>query len=238
MIFASGNRWMTLIADVNSKKVTLAHAKAGAASVSKGDTADQTPNFGSTFKVLSAGIDQTGHVSSLEEHTVQIPLPSLSSGTNGGVDSVLTKLSLEPTIGAFTTEHKNVGELLITGYSIATDNSVISATDSINSAFGKVQKALDTLNANSETTGSVAKSVKDLKDELQNNCSERFNTLAKIESDINDGSEITLVERVQDLEKRALPHYDDLEDEGVYIMKKIDGQLNWIKLATWTGGTY
>ena len=238
MTFASGNRWMTLIADVNSKKVTLAHAKAGAASISKGDTESQTPKFGSTFKVLSAGIDQTGHVSSLEEHTVQIPLPSLNNGTNGGVDSVLTKLTLESTDGAFTTECKNVGELLITGYSVATENSAVSATDSINSAFGKVQKALNTLNANSETVGSVAKSVKDLKDELQDNCSGRFNTLAKIESDINDGSETTLVERVQDLEKRALPHYDSLEDEGVYLMKMIDGQPNWIKLATWTGGTY
>ena len=165
-------------------------------------------------------------------------MPSLNNGTNGGVDSVLTKLTLEPTDGAFTTECKNVGELLITGYSVATENSAVSATDSINSAFGKVQKALDTLNADSETAGSVAKSVKDLKDELQDNCSERFNTLAKIESDINDGSETTLVERVQDLEKRALPHYDELEDEGVYLMKMIDGQPNWIKLATWTGGTY
>lgn len=238
MTFASGNRWMTLIADVDSKKVTLAHAKAGATSISKGDTESQTPKFGSTFKVLSAGIDQTGHVSSLEEHTVQIPLPSLNNETNGGVDSVLTKLTLEPIDGAFTAEHKNVGELLITGYSVATENSAVSATDSINSAFGKVQKALDTLNADSETAGSVAKSVKDLKDELQDSCSERFNTLAKIESDINDGSETTLVERVQDLEKRALPHYNDLEDEGMYIMKMIDGQPNWIKLATWTGGTY
>lgn len=238
MTFASGNRWMTLIADINNRKVTLAHATAGIASTSKGDTANQTPAFGSTFKVLSAGIDQTGHVSNLEEHTVQIPLASLNNETVGGVDSVLTKLSLEPTTGAFTTEHKNVGELLITGYSVATENNVVSATDSINSAFGKVQKALDTLNANSETAGSVAKSVKGLKDELQDNCSERFNTLAKIESDINDGSESTLVERVQDLEKRALPYHDELEDERVYIMKMIDGQPNWIKLATWTGGTY
>ena len=236
--FASGNRWMTLIADADSKKVTLAHAKAGAASISKGDTESQTPKFGSTFKALSAGIDQTGHVSSLKEHTVQIPLPSLNNGTVGGVDSVLTKLSLEPIDGAFTTECKNVGELLITGYSVATENNAVSATDSINSAFGKVQKALDTLNADSETAGSIAKSVKELKNELQDNCSERFNTLAKIESDINDGSETTLVERVQDLEKRALPHYDELEDEGVYLMKMIDGQPNWIKLATWTGGTY
>ena len=238
MTLTSGNRWITMIADTSGRKATIAHAVAGTASVSKGDTANQTPAFGSTFKVLSAGIDQTGHVSSLEEHTVQIPLASLNNETVGGVDSVLTKLSLEPTTGAFTTEHKNVGELLITGYSVATENSAVSATDSINSAFGKVQKALDTLNANSETAGSVAKSVKDLKDELQDNCSERFNTLAKIESDINDGSETTLVERVQDLEKRALPHYNELEDEGVYLMKMIDGQPNWIKLATWTGGTY
>jgi hypothetical protein len=57
MTLTSGNRWITMIADTSGRKATIAHAVAGAASISKGDTANQTPAFGSTFKVLSAGID-------------------------------------------------------------------------------------------------------------------------------------------------------------------------------------
>jgi hypothetical protein len=51
----AGNRWLTFVAD--GKKVSMYHASAGTASTSKGDTTNQTPVFGSTFKVLSVGID-------------------------------------------------------------------------------------------------------------------------------------------------------------------------------------
>lgn len=141
----TGNRWITLVADATNKKMSIAHAVAGNASTSKGDTANQTPNFGSTFKVLSAGIDQTGHVSSLEEHTVKIPKPSLTDTVANG--NVVVGLSLTDTTGAFTTSRTNVGTLALTGYTTPTTNGVttIANTDSINGAFNKVQSYLNSL---------------------------------------------------------------------------------------------
>ena len=236
----AGNRWLTFVA--NGKKVSMYHASAGTASILKGDTTNQTPVFGSTFKVLSAGIDQAGHVSSLEEHTVQIPLPSLNNDVVGGTASVLTKLSLEDTTGAFSTEHKNVGELLITGYSVASNVESITETDSINSAFGKVQKALNILNSDNTTENSIDYKVKnaidDLRTELQDNCDEEFKTFKLIQDQITDGSEETIVNRVKSLEEKSLPEYKDLEDEGVYLMKMVDGNPTWIKIESWNGGKY
>lgn len=238
----SGNRWITMIADTSGRKATIAHAVAGTASTSKGDTANQTPAFGSTFKVLSAGIDQTGHVSSLEEHTVQIPLASLNNETVGGVDSVLTKLSLEPTTGAFTTEHKNVGDLLITGYSVASDLETIVETDSINNAFGKVQKALDILNADEANENSINYKIKNavdgLRSELEAECDEEFKNFKLIQEQISDGNEETIINRVKALEEKSLPEYKGLENDEVYLIKMVNGEPTWISLASWNGGKY
>ena len=142
----TGNRWIILTADETNKKVTISHAAPGTASTSKGDTEAQTPNFGATFKVLSAGIDQTGHVKSLEEHTVKIPLPSLTDTDTG---NVVTGLSLTASTGAFTLSKKNVGTLALTGYTAPTTNEVktLANTDTINGAFSKVQSYLNSLTA-------------------------------------------------------------------------------------------
>lgn len=142
----TGNRWIILTADETNKKVTISHAAPGTASTSKGDTEAQTPNFGATFKVLSAGIDQTGHVKSLEEHTVKIPLPSLTDSDTG---NVVTGLALTASTGAFTLSKKNVGTLALTGYTAPTTSEVktLANTDTINGAFSKVQSYLNSLTA-------------------------------------------------------------------------------------------
>lgn len=140
----TGNRWIVLTADTDGKKVTISHAAPGTASNSKGDTSNQEPNFGATFKVLSAGIDQTGHVKSLAEHTVKIPLPSLTDTDTG---NVVTGLSLAASTGAFTLSRANVGTLALTEYVGPNSNitSSIVATDTINGAFNKVQSYLNSL---------------------------------------------------------------------------------------------
>ena len=89
------------------------------------------------------GIDATGHVATLTDHTVKIPLPSLKNGTG----DVVTGLSLTPSTGAFVETKANVGTLLISGYNPLTgvtnenkgDKATINATDSINGAFAKLQ---------------------------------------------------------------------------------------------------
>jgi len=53
------------------------------ANTSKGDTTDQTPSFGHTFKVLSATVDSQGHTTALAEHTVTIPNTVVTGGNSG-----------------------------------------------------------------------------------------------------------------------------------------------------------
>lgn len=155
----TSNRWITLVADATNKKVTIGHATAGTASTSRGDTANQTPKFGATFKVLSVGIDQTGHVSSLADHTVKIPLPSLTDNTTG---NVVIGLSLVAADGAFTLTKTNVGTLALTGYTAPTERKtgVLAASDTINGAFAKVQSYLysltDTINGLDYTDSNAA----------------------------------------------------------------------------------
>lgn len=135
LILAEGNRWINIITDATNKKFTFEHAAAGTASISKGDTTAQTPDFGSTFKVLSAGIDQAGHVASLEEHDVTIPLPSLTNGTG----QIVTGLSLIDSTGAFTETKANLGTIALTGYTLGTDNTAIAETDTLNDAISKLE---------------------------------------------------------------------------------------------------
>lgn len=76
----------TPISISNAYKIT--HATSGPSSsgnTSKGDTTNQTPGFGQTFKALSATVDKYGHTTALAEHTVQIP--SLPTNTNTPVYS-------------------------------------------------------------------------------------------------------------------------------------------------------
>lgn len=96
-----------------------------------------TPNFGATFTIDDWYFDDKGHKYAGGTHTVKIPQPSLNSLTTTNA-SVLTDLTLNATTGAFSQSSKNVGDLILTGYNKPTDG-VFEATDSINSAFRKIQ---------------------------------------------------------------------------------------------------
>lgn len=65
---------------------TITHLKKGpssSSSTSKGDTSNQTPGWGLTFKALSATVDSYGHTTTLNEHTVKIPDGVASSNAKG-----------------------------------------------------------------------------------------------------------------------------------------------------------
>lgn len=66
---------------------TIAHADSGVIASSKGDTTNQTPTFGGTFKVPSATVDAKGHLTSLDEHTVEIPSTTATTSSNGLMSS-------------------------------------------------------------------------------------------------------------------------------------------------------
>ena len=74
------------------------HPSAGATSHgSKGDTQNQTPGFGETFKSISATVDTDGHTTALGEHTVKIPdaLATPSTGGTGGTKGLMSAADKE-----------------------------------------------------------------------------------------------------------------------------------------------
>lgn len=73
---------------------TIAHENSGVTAGSKGDTANQTPAFGGTFKALSATVNATGHITALSEHTVTIP-SAVATTTTAGLMSAADKALLE-----------------------------------------------------------------------------------------------------------------------------------------------
>ena len=153
--FKTGNRWLTFTTDTEQKIWSLYHAPAGNATPdrTKGVHAAQTPNFGDTFKVPTVGIDEAGHVATLTESEVRIPLPSLVNGEGNTV----TGLTLDAISGKLTEKKANVGTLDLAGYSLGNDYSLIKNTDTINEAFSKVQlqiKNITTFLDSNERNGS------------------------------------------------------------------------------------
>lgn len=71
----------------SGKTATISHANSGVTAASKGDTSNQTPGFGSTFKVTSGTVNATGHLTAFADHTVKIPDTVATSSVNGLMDS-------------------------------------------------------------------------------------------------------------------------------------------------------
>jgi hypothetical protein len=113
-------------------------------------------------------------------------------------------LSLEDTTGAFSTEHKNVGELLITGYSVASNVEDIVETDSINSAFGKVQKALNILNSDNTTENSIDYKVKNAIDDLRAELQESTNEYKQINKLLNNKNTIAGDKKILEARKAVI----------------------------------
>lgn len=84
---------------------TLSHATSGATAGNYGDSANQTPSYGGTFKVPYLSVNATGHVTGISEHTVKIP-----ASDNTNTTYTLTqdstdghKITLTPSSGSPTT---------------------------------------------------------------------------------------------------------------------------------------
>lgn len=75
-----GTAPITTTATANT--ITITHNKGGA-NTSKGDTDNQAPGFGGTFRVTSATVDVYGHTTTLAEHTVTIPSTAASTSASG-----------------------------------------------------------------------------------------------------------------------------------------------------------
>lgn len=73
---------------------TISHDTSGVTAASKGDTSNQTPGWGSTFKVPSGTVNATGHLTAFADHTVKIP-DSVASGSAKGLMSSAHYTKLE-----------------------------------------------------------------------------------------------------------------------------------------------
>lgn len=62
---------------------TITHDNSGVSAASKGDTANQTPAFGGTFKVTSGTVNATGHLTAYADHTVTIPSDTATTSAPG-----------------------------------------------------------------------------------------------------------------------------------------------------------
>lgn len=68
---------------VDNADYQIYHVASGVTAASKGDTSNQTPGFGSTFKVTSGTVNVTGHMTAFADHTVTIPNTVASTSAAG-----------------------------------------------------------------------------------------------------------------------------------------------------------
>ena len=95
--------------------ITITHNKGGA-NASGGDTANQTPGFGGTFKVTSATVDVYGHTTALAEHTVTIPSTAASTSASGIVTTGAQAFAGPKTFADTTDSTNNTsGAVIVSG---------------------------------------------------------------------------------------------------------------------------
>lgn len=75
---------------VNNTTKVISHSTSGVTAGSKGDTTNQTPAFGGTFKVPSGTVDANGHLTNFADHTVKIPAETSVSFSSDLYEDPLT----------------------------------------------------------------------------------------------------------------------------------------------------
>ena len=81
LYYSDGTKWNRAVNDF-----TYTHPASGVTAGAYGDTADQTPAFGGSFKVPSFTVDENGHLTVAGQHTVTIP--TAPTFTDTGATSV------------------------------------------------------------------------------------------------------------------------------------------------------
>ena len=101
---ASDDDIVVLTGTNGTNKVTYSasHAASGATAGSYGDSANQTPAYGATFKVPYVTVNATGHVTGISAHTVKIPAAITLS--NLGVTATAAELNKLDGVTATTAE--------------------------------------------------------------------------------------------------------------------------------------
>lgn len=96
---------------------------------------------------------------------------------NANTTQFISKIT--QTDGKISVERHNAGDLVLTGYSVATAKAAITAADTMNSAFGKVEYRLNILQADSTQEGSVAYQIAQIVNENNNGSIDTLNEIAE-----------------------------------------------------------
>ena len=135
------NQWINLIVDNGT--INIGHGDVGEAKITVGDTDNINLTFGKSFNMPHFKYDEKGHIVSHGTRAVTLPKIKLITepDVTNTTSTILTDIKLiednSDTIKATT---KNIGELLLTGYTARTSvTGDISAAESLNDAIGKLE---------------------------------------------------------------------------------------------------
>ena len=187
--FNVGNRWIQLVGDPSTDKVSIYHTAPGNQTNST-KTGSETPNYGDPFDIPEVKYDEAGHISSIATHTVTFPTPRLNDLPVSDA-SVVTGIQMVSGTLAITQTNANVGTRVLTDYVIGTDNTDIVATDSINAAFGKLQVQMhdeetDRTNKITNLDTKLSKDIEDLDIKLTKAVEDEAATRANAVTDLQD----------------------------------------------------
>lgn len=153
--FDAGNRWITLVGNAGSDKVSIYHA-AAVNQTNTTQTGNEEPDFGATFTIPEVKYDETGHISGIDTHTVKVPQPSLNDFEATSA-SVITGMKMDDSLGEITIAHGDIGQRLLTGYILGSSDAEVVDSDTVNSAFSKLQVQLNTEVSNRESAVAAEK---------------------------------------------------------------------------------
>lgn len=136
----SGDSWIKTT--VSQDKVTFTHEtpeKTGTTTYST----NGAPALGEKFSVPTVSYDKNGHIYNNGFYTIELPSLELSGSKTSG-DNVLVDLTYEKNGTKFNKTYGKIGDLALTGYATPeAANGEVVATDSLNSAIGKLQYSIN-----------------------------------------------------------------------------------------------
>lgn len=118
----------TTSSPISLSGTTISHATSGASAGSYGDSTNQTPAYGATFKVPYLTINNTGHVTGISEHTVKIPASNNTDTKMNVTLNATTKAYLVGVSTTPTTTAKALTGIADTGVYLDTTAGSLTAT--------------------------------------------------------------------------------------------------------------
>ena len=233
----AANKWIKLnttndsVADGNS--ISFAHTLVGTSfgntyysNVDNSNTNDdhnRNLDFGSTFKIFNLTTDNAGHITGIDTNNITLPTIALANNTSGNmVTDISYSYSNANHKGTFTETRANVGTLALTDYDgKATGN--VSATDSINTAFAKVENKINTFLQDASVTEGAIDTLKELQNYISTHTTEAADMVAATNAiytkDASTGAESgVLIDKTDTLADRIDKINDEVSaDAGKYI---------------------